>query len=61
MTNHAQILSCRGGYMEQPSLFQTAAVYAGDMKLVLSIELDYIGLFAVKWLLKIALALDRDD
>jgi len=27
--------------MEQPSLFQTAGVYAGDMELVLSIELDY--------------------
>ena len=48
-----------GWLMEQPSLFQTAGVYAGNMELVLSIELDYI--FTVKWLLKIALALDRDD
>jgi len=36
--------------MEQPSLFETAGVYAGDMELVLSPSL-----------LKIALALDRDD
>jgi len=35
-----------GWLMEQPSLFQTAGVYAGDMELVLSIELEYI--FAVK-------------
>jgi len=35
-----------GWLMEQPSLFQTAGAYAGDMELVLSIELDYI--FSVK-------------
>ena len=39
-----------GWLMEQPSLFETAGVYAGDMELVLSPSL-----------LKIALALDRDD
>jgi len=35
--------------MEQPLLFQTAGVYAGDMELVLSIELDYLRIRAARW------------